>query len=685
VAELPLRDASFAAPVRRMLAELLLEADGFRIGWEEFLPALLKRLPEGLLNLLNDLDLDLDLDLEELAGKEAEGTAGELFEFPAPLAEILRLEDLSREVAAGEIEPAVGWTADETAEFPRLMRAMYGHTTPHVLLIGEAGVGKSRFLEELARRAGEGSIDHLREAYFLRADASHLAPEDSRGVLQALSQHLPPAENLVLCLEGLAELLRQPRGELNQQLLRSLLTRFPGRIVATMTPWEYRELIASAPRLDQLFTRVELREPDEERAGLILRRRAEQLAAARPLTIPAATVRKAMRLTGRYLLCERFPAKAIRVLEAACETALYERGGEAGEAVVEPRHLIRVLSERTGIPEKTLGGDDDGEEGDDPLPPLRREIFGQEAIIEAVANELRLIQAGLTEPGKPASVLLLAGLTGVGKTELAKQIARVYSASRQLQVYTMGNFSEPHSVSGIIGVPPGYVGHDQGGRLINELNADPYGVFLLDEAEKAHPNVWKPFLNLFDEGWIVDQRGVKAYADRAIFILTTNAGDQSISQMTAAGKSEEEIIEHVKRTLARVRPERGGSPVFTPQFLARLHRILVFRPLDEAALVRIAGRQIERLVELWGWKREKQLLVPGSVAESIGREAHRLNEAARGQEGGRIVRKLIRDRLETPIQQAAARQAGEYRGCRTIEVRAETGGEGLPLVIRFNN
>ena|GEM_PF-5800591 len=106
-------------------------------------------------------------------------------------------------------------------------------------------------------------------------------------------------------------------------------------------------------------------------------------------------------------------------------------------------------------------------------------------------------------------------------------------------------------VSGIIGVPPGYVGYEQGGRLINELNADPYSVFLLDEAEKAHPNVWKPFLNLFDEGWIVDQRGVKAQADRAIFLLTTNAGDRNIAQMTRNGCAAAEIAEHVKQTLLR--------------------------------------------------------------------------------------------------------------------------------------
>ena len=170
----------------------------------------------------------------------------------------------------------------------------------------------------------------------------------------------------------------------------------------------------------------------------------------------------------------------------------------------------------------------------------------------------------------------------------------------------MGNYTEPHSVSGIIGVPPGYVGHEHGGRLINELNADPYSVFLLDEAEKAHPNVWKPFLNLFDEGWIEDQRGIRAHADRAIFILTTNAGDQTIAQMARSGRSEDEISEHVKNTLSRVRHERSSQPVFTPQFLARIRRILVFAPLNESAMTGICRKQVQTMQSLWkqhraGW------------------------------------------------------------------------------------
>src|SRR5690606_11550156 len=149
----------------------------------------------------------------------------------------------------------------------------------------------------------------------------------------------------------------------------------------------------------------------------------------------------------------------------------------------------------TGVPVETLSGDGGSADYE---AALKASVVGQTEAVEVVATELKLIKAGLTEPDRPASVLLFAGMTGVGKTELAKALAWLYSPMGRLHVYSMGNFTKPHTVSGIIGVPPGYVCHDHGGRLVNELNADPYAVFLLDEAEKAHPNMWKPFLNLFD-------------------------------------------------------------------------------------------------------------------------------------------------------------------------------------------
>jgi ATP-dependent Clp protease ATP-binding subunit ClpC len=217
-------------------------------------------------------------------------------------------------------------------------------------------------------------------------------------------------------------------------------------------------------------------------------------------------------------------------------------------------------------------------------------------------------------------------------------------------------------------VPAGYVGHDQGGRLVNELNADPYGVFLLDEADKSHPDVMQPFLNLFDEGWLYDQRGVKAYADRAIFILTTNVGQRQVADMFKAGKSIDEITHSMKETLSRIRHNKSSRPVFTPEFLARIKRIIVFRPLDQTAMLAITRKLVAEMTRDWLAKRQKNLVLPDTILKAIGEKGHAINERSQGKEGGRILRKLLAEIIEAPIQRAISNDMDGYRSCKNVLV-----------------
>ena len=582
----------------------------------------------------------------------------------AALAELLPIENLTQ--WAGEHEAPIAIPEQETV-LARLKRALYPEEG-HALLTGLPGVGKTTVLRDLAGQSACGEIGYLDDWTFLRIDCQDVPAEESRECLRAIFDATAAIPRLVLSLDGFASLLKRVGGGTNAAVLRSLMHRNGLKLIGVLSPWEYNDLIASDASMRQRFTRVDVQEPAPNSATAILQSAAERLSAFHEIEIPESVTDRVVSLTSHFMLSEQQPAKSISVLQRACEEADYDRHELTRHHVeVTIDDAIRVISDQTGIPEQTIAG---ATPHIDYVESLSASVVGQEQAVTTVANELRLIKAGLNEPGKPASVLLFAGLTGVGKTELAKHVAELYSTSKSLRTYSMGNFTEPHSVSGIVGVPPGYVGHEEGGRLVNDLNADPYSVFLLDEAEKAHPNVWKPFLNLFDEGWIVDQRGVKAYADRAIFILTTNAGDRAITQMTRSGKSSEDVAELVKSALARIRQERSSQPVFPPQFLARIKRIVVFTPLDESAMVNIAQLCLSSLQSQWAEKRGKRLQFDADVPMIIGVLAHQKNEASGGKEGGRIVRKLVSDLIEIPIQDEAGTRSDLYAAAEVIRIRS---------------
>jgi ATP-dependent Clp protease ATP-binding subunit ClpA len=563
-------------------------------------------------------------------------------------------------------DPGVG-TSGESPHWERIGRILFRTERHHLLLYGPRGVGKTAVVLEFAGAVARGAMRFLAGSRVLWIDTQYVGPEDSRACLETLATVVGEHPRIVLCVDGIQSLMRRPHGGDNKHFLLGLL-RSPGlRLIGVLPRSEYGELFAGDVDLLREFDQLEVLEPTDELALGIVEGVANRFRDQYQLAIDADVVRRSVHLTANYVLNEYLPDKAIRAVREACDRVRYLRD-ELGQdrRTVTAADLMAILAEKTGIPRETLEGTSREANWE---TALSARVVGQGPAVAAVAEELRLIKAGLAGTGKPASVMLFAGMTGVGKTELARRLAELYSASHQLQNYSMANFTEPHSVSGIVGVPPGYVGHEHGGRLINDLNGDPYGVFLLDEAEKAHPNVWKPFLTLFDEGWIVDQRGVKARADRAMFILTTNVGAEEISQMTRAGKSVEEIEERVVAQLSRFRQERTSQPVFPPAFLARIRKIVVFRPLDEDAMCRIAAASVETRRSQWLQRWEQALEVDERIVKWIGRRAYRRNELSQGREGGRIVQKLMSTTIDAAL--AHAMGVGRFDGqARTLRLRA---------------
>jgi ATP-dependent Clp protease ATP-binding subunit ClpA len=549
--------------------------------------------------------------------------------------------------------------------FDWLARALHRRERPHALLVGERGVGKSTLLAEFARRA---AFDRgfLAAKRVVSVDCRHTPPDEARARLVAVLEHTCPHADLVICLDGLHGLVLPHQRESNRPVLLAALAHARCHFVATLTPHEFDDLAPDDPEFAEFFTTVQAPEPDADTALRIMTYFARGLSERYRVPVDPEAVRQSVALTANYVLNDQLPAKALKALTAACEAADYDRR-QLGRAVerVTADDVVKVVSERTGIPADTLRGVADRT---DYAAALSEVVFGQDHAVREVATELGLIKAGMTDPTKPASVMLFLGQTGTGKTEMAKALARFYSTSRRLKTYTLGNCVEAHSVATIIGVPPGYVGSDRGGRLVTELNADPYGVFLLDEADKAHPDVLQPFLNLFDEGWVTDQRGTKAHAQKSIFVLTTNVGQRMIADMHREGKTAEEIATRMKEALGQIRHGKSDRPVFTPEFLARIKRVIVFRPLDGAAMAGIARKLAAELRRGWLEGRNKRLDLPEALAEYVGAAARRLDEKANGKEGGRVVRKLVAEWVEAPLQRAMASDPDGYRRAASVRV-----------------
>ncbi len=613
---------------------------------------------------------------------------------------VAKSDDLTYLAQAGRLAAMVEVKSisDDSPPLEQIKRGLHKRDNNHILITGPAGVGKTTIVRELARKIAAEEIPFLHNKKVLWVDCSEITPEESREKLEQIITAVKGRNDVIICLDGLDTVIRYvgQRESNNLALLKTALQKHHIHLIGVIQDRHFTELLGSEHQMLKLFTRVEITEPDKETARKIVGKIKPSLESTYGAQIEDEAIDKSVILSHDFILSEQLPTKAIETLEDACELASYKHemslqndgnveSKETEKPVVTAEHVIATVSQKTGVAESTLRGSG---ESVDFEALLQSSVVGQDRAVEAVARELKLIKGGAKDPSKPASIMLFAGLTGTGKTELAKIIAQVYSASKNLTVYTMGNFNESHSVSGIVGVPPGYVGYEMGGRLINDLNADPYSVVLLDEVEKAHPDIWKPFLNLFDEGWIVDQRNVKAYGNRAIFILTSNAGANKISEKLTSGADMEEIIDAVKQELFDIVHPTARQKCFTPEFLARITQIIIFNPLSLEAMIAITTLKLNKLRKTWGEKRNKRLDIHPEVIKHIAQLGHRDNEKAHGLEGGRIIPKHIASLIETPLQDMIAQNPELYKRAIKVSVICDPAGriicslvEGQPLSV----
>ena len=524
-----------------------------------------------------------------------------------------------------------------------IIKVLYRKDCHNAAIYGERGVGKTAVARLLAEELRNGSAAALRITPIIYLDANSLPDEQietrTLQILTYMEEHPRP----IYVIDGFTAMLAASFKACMRRLVKNeykLVVILDGEGKKMLD----KEEIAVSP-----FRLVEISEPRGELVTKMIEARIPHIEAEFGVTFDEGLANYAVRLSGDYLLSRRFPFKAISLLERAAADAAAEVALSGGDAPqIGRKDLAGQIATETGLPVETILGTGQDK---DYSHLLSRNLVGQDHAVSKVANRLDLIQKGFVDKSRPAAIFLFAGLSGTGKTELAKQIASVYSSSHKIITYTMADFKEAHAVSRFIGTPPGYIGYDEGGKLVNDINKDPYSLILFDEVEKANPAIWDPLLNLFDEGVITDTRGVSAYANKTFFVMTSNIGQYDIVRMLREKKPLYEIEERIQDAVGEATYSNTGEKCFRPEFIGRIVRsggIVIFNSLSVEAMEGITRHMAIKESKKFEEMRECKLEIDDEVITTIARMAHEENEVVLNQSkgaylGGRRLNTLFDD------------------------------------------
>ena len=543
-------------------------------------------------------------------------------------------QNLNQMARDGKIDPLIG----REHEVERVIQVLCRRRKNNPLLVGEAGVGKTAIAEGLAWRITQGDVPEILSAstvYSLDMGAL-LAGTKYRGDfeqrLKGVLKQLKDQPSAVLFIDEIHTLIgagAASGGTLDaSNLLKPALSNGSMKCIGATTFTEYRGVFEKDAALSRRFQKIDVVEPSVEQTVEILKGLKTRFEDHHGIKYALGALQAAAELSAKYINDRHLPDKAIDVIdEAGAAQRILPKNKQ--KKTISRAEVEEIVAKIARIPPASVSTDDRKQ-----LKTLDRDlksvVFGQEPAIDALAASIKMARSGLGKPDKPIGSFLFSGPTGVGKTEVAKQLA--YILGIELIRFDMSEYMERHAVSRLIGAPPGYVGFDQGGLLTEAVTKKPHSVLLLDEIEKAHPDVFNVLLQVMDHGSLTDNNGRKADFRNVILIMTTNAGAETMNKATIGFTSKREQgdeMADIKR-------------LFTPEFRNRLDAIVNFRALDEEIILRVVDKFLLQLESQLG---EKKVDVTFT-------DALRLHLAKTGFDplmGARPMQRLIQDTVRRAL------------------------------------
>ena len=561
---------------------------------------------------------------------EADKTGNESSESPLEKYAV----NLNQEALKGNIDPLIG----RDLEVERTIQVLCRRRKNNPLLVGEAGVGKTAIAEGLAKRIVEEQVpDILLNSVIYSLDMGALVSGtkyrgDFEKRLKGLINQLKKQPEAILFIDEIHTIIgagASSGGVMDaSNLIKPVLSSGHLRCIGSTTYQEYRGIFEKDHALARRFQKIDVLEPSIEDTVQILKGLKSRFEEHHGLKYTSEALRLAVDLSARYITDRHLPDKAIDVIdEAGARQRLLN--DEQRKDVVDVAEIEDIVAKIARVPVQSVSASDK-----DKLANLEKNlkmlVFGQDEAIAELASAIKLSRAGLRDSAKTIGSFLFAGPTGVGKTEVTKQLAKVLGI--ELIRFDMSEYMERHTVSRLIGAPPGYVGYDQGGLLTEAVTKHPHAVLLLDELEKAHPDVFNLLLQVMDHGTLTDNNGRKADFRNVILIMTTNAGAEEGARSSIGFTEQNHATDSFKAL------ERG----FSPEFRNRLDAILQFKPLD----ISVVGSVVDKFIfEL------EALLADKNVTLSLDSGARNWL-AVRGYDakmGARPMARLIQEKIKKPL------------------------------------